>query len=368
MPSTNLQNSLDFNGQKFYVGIDVHKKSWSVTVRSLERQVAHFIQPPSVESLLTTLKKKFSGGVFYSAYEAGFCGTSIHEQLNKLGITNIIVHPGDIPKTDKQSKNKTDLHDSRSIAENLERKNIHSIHVFSRDQQELRSLFRLRESTVRDVTRANNRLKSFLIYYGIESPKSISKREFISKKILEWLENLELSSEAGTLAKHELTEALKYHRKQEYKITKLLRLQIQATHGEAYKRLLTVPGIGPVTAMALLAEIGDLTRFDDPDEYISYIGLTPWNDSSGETLRTKGMQPRCNKHLRPLIIEASWIAIRNSPELFKYYSKHATKNNKHAISKVARKLAMIAKGVVLNKQDYQADYIQKIQKETPKKD
>jgi transposase len=363
MPNTNLQNSIDFNGQKFYVGLDVHKKSWSVTVRSLERQVAHFTQPPSVEALVKTLKNKFPGGIFYSAYEAGFCGTGHHEQLCKLGIINIIVHPGDVPKTDKQTKNKTDLHDSRSIAENLEKKNIHGIHVLPREQQELRSLFRLRESKVKDVTRANNRLKSFLVYYGIEIPESISKKEAISKRVLAWLANLELASDAGTLTKQELTEALKYQRQQEYKITKLLRQQIQASHADAYKRLLTAPGIGPVTAMGLLAETGDLKRFDDPDDYIGYLGLTPWNDSSGDIVKTKGIQPRCNTHLRPLLIEAAWIAIRNAPQLFAYYSKHARKDNKHAIIKVAKRLAMIARGVVLNNEDYQADYLQKKQDE-----
>ena len=68
--------------------------------------------------------------------------------------------------------------------------------------------------------------------------------------------------------------------------------------------LLSVPGYGAITAAALLTEIGCFERFDDPDDYTGYLGIMPWNDSSGETLRTKGIQPRCNKHLRPLLIEA----------------------------------------------------------------
>jgi transposase len=192
-------------------------------------------------------------------------------------------------------------------------------------------------------------------------PDSISKKEFISKKVMEWLANLELASTAGTLAKQELIEALEYHRKQEYKITRLLREQIKASHGDAYQRLISVPGIGPVMAMGLISEIGDFTRFDDPDDYISYLGLTPWNDSSGDTIRTKGVQPRCNKHLRPLIIECSWIAIRNAPELFAYYSKHAAKDNKHAIVKTARRLMLIARGVVLKNENYDSDYHKKKQ-------
>ena len=363
MPNTNLQNSIDFSGQKFYVGLDVHKKSWAVTVRSLQMQVAHFTQPPSAEALASTLRKKFPGGTFASAYEAGFCGTTAHEALCKLGINNILVHPGDIPSTDKEKKNKTDLHDSRSIAEHLEKNNLHAIHVPSREQQELRSLYRLRESKVKDVTRANNQLKGFLHYFGIEIPESLSKKERLSKRAMEWLSNLEMATEAGTIAKDELIEALQYRRAKEYQITKLLRGQIQKSHADAYKRLITVPGIGCVIAMAMISEIGDFARFDDPDQYTSYLGLTPWNNSSGDTIRTKGIQPRCNKHLRPLIIEASWVAIRHAPQLFAYYSKHATKNSKHAIIKVARRLAMIARGVVIHNKDYKADYLQKKREE-----
>lgn len=356
MPRTNLQNSTDYEGQKFYIGLDVHKKSWAVTVRSLERQVTHFTQPPGAETLSKTLKKRFPGGVFYSAYEAGFCGTVAHEQLCKHGITNIIVNPSDVPSTDKQKKTKTDIHDSRLIAENLEKKNLHGIYVFTQEQQQLRSLYRLRESKVREKIRANNRLKSFLFYYSIQVPASISTREFISQKVLTWLQNLELSSTAGNLTLQELIAELRHQRQQECRITKLLRQQVEAHHAEDYKRLLTVPGIGPITAMAMLSETGNLSRFDNPDEYTSYLGLMPWDESSGDKVKTKGIQPRCNKHLRPLLVEASWVAIRISTELRTYYNKHAAKNNKHAIIKVARKLALIAKGVVLNKEDYKEDY------------
>lgn len=85
---------------------------------------------------------------------------------------------------------------------------------------------------------------------------------------------------------------------------------------------------------------------------ISYLGLIPWENSSGEHLTTKGIQPRCNKYLRPLLVETSWAAIRHAPELLAYYRKHAVKNNKHAIVKVARKVALIARAVVLKQQDY----------------
>jgi len=359
MPSTNLQTSFEFKGQIFFIGMDVHKRSWTITIRSMGIQVARFTQPPSVEALLVYLKKHYPGGEYYSAYEAGFCGTDIHEQLCKLGVKNIIVHAADIPTTDKQRKNKNDFHDSRAIAEKLEKNDIHGIHVLSREQQELRSLFRLRQQKVIDVTRANNRLKSYLMFFSIELPEELCKTEHLSKKALDWLANLELAVEAGTLSLKTYSEELTYQRSQLSQITKLLRKQMQSHHAKSYQYLLTIPGIGPVTAMGLLAEIADFNRFDDPDEYCSYLGLTPWEDSSGETVRTNGMQPRHNKFLRPLLIEASWTSIKHDRGLFAYYSKHAKRDSKKAIVKVARKVALAARGVVQKQQPYDADYLKK---------
>jgi transposase len=359
MLSTNLQNSIDFNGQNFYVGLDVHKKSWAVTIRSMGIQIAHFTQPPGADELAGYLQRNFPGGSYHSAYEAGFCGTGIHEQLCKLGINNIMVHAADIPSTDKQKKNKTDLHDSRAIAEHLQKGNLRGIHVLSRERQELRSLFRLRESKVSDVTRANNRLKSSMMYFGIVLPETINRKEYLSLKALTWLDNYQMASLAGRITLQQYARELKYQRVQLYELTCLLRKQIQDTDPKSYEYLLSVPGIGGVTGMGLIAEIADFSRFDDPDEYCSMLGLCPWEDSSGDTIKTKGMQPRCNRHLRPLLIEASWAAIRKSPVLFAYYSKHAARNNKAAIVKVARRLALIARAVVIKQQPYQPDYLQK---------
>ena len=360
MLSTNLQNSIDFNGQEFYVGLDVHKTSWAVTIRSRGIQIAHFTQLPCADTLARYLQRNFPGGCYRSAYEAGFCGTGFHEQLCKLVINNVLVHAADIPSTDKQKKNKTDMHDSRSIAEHLEKGNLRGIHVLSREQQELRSVFRLREGKVKDVTRANNRLKSFMMYCGIALPESVGKKEYLSLKALAWLNDYEMTSPAGRITLQQYVQELEYQRTQLYQITKLLRKQIQAAHAKSYKCLLSVPGIGGVTAMGLIAEIADFGRFNDPDEYCSFLGLCPWEDSSGDTIKTKGMQPRCNRHLRPLLMEASWTAIRKSPPLFAYYSKHAVKDSKKAIVKVSRKLALTALAVVINGQLYQADYLQKM--------
>jgi transposase len=279
----------------------------------------------------------------------------------------MIVHAADVPSTDKQKKNKTDLHDSRAIADHLERGNLHGIYVLSQEQQELRSLFRLRECRVKDTTRANNRLKSFLMYYSIALPEGVSKRGDLTGRALAWLD-IEMQSAAGTIVLQQYIAELKHQRAQLFELTKTLREQVMAHDKQTYTNLISMPGMGCITAIGLMTEIGDFRRFDDPDEYASHLGLCPWEDSSGDCIKTKGMQPRCNSHLRPLLVEASWHAIRKSRNLFAYYSKHAGgKNGKKAIVKVARKLAMIARGVALSGQPYREDYQKKGDNQEPAK-
>jgi len=346
----------DFSDQCFFIGIDVHKKSWSVTIRALNLELVHFSQAADAYQLSRYVHERFPGGRFFSAYEAGFCGTSHHHALCNAGIKNIIIHPADLPESDKEKKNKTDLHDSRAVAKYLESGVLAGIHIMPVDQQERRSLFRCRQATVGNVTRCSNRLRSLLDYYGVKLPDSLRDKEYISKYFLDWLRRLKLSTDHGTETLQYYIEELQYHRSRLLLITRKLKKAIAEHYQQSYTCLLSVPGIGPITAMAVLAETGDLNRFEERDEYCSYLGLVPSEQSSGERVYSTHIQPRCNRHLRPLLIEAAWTAIRRCPVLLAYYKKHIGANNKKAIVKVARKLALIAKAVALKKQLYQADY------------
>ena len=346
----------DFSGQSFYVGLDVHKKSWTITVRALNIELSHFTQAPDAMQLAHYLHNHYPGGRFFSAYEAGFCGTSHHDALCRAGIRNIIIHPADLPESDKEKKNKTDLHDSRAVAKYLESGVLRGIYVMPVEQQEQRSLYRCRQATVRNVTCCTNRLRSLLDYYGVKLPDNLRDKEYISQNFINWLDKLKLTTVEGTETLHHYLEDLLYHRKQLLYITRNLKKSFAEHYGQSYCCLLTVPGIGPITAMALLAETGDLGRFKNPDEYCSYLGLVPSEQSSGGRVYSNRLQPRCNTHIRPLLIEAAWNDIRKCPVLLAYYRKHVGRNSKKAIVKVARKLALIAKAVALKKEVYQADY------------
>jgi transposase len=351
--------SIDFTGQDFYVGIDVHKKSWTVTVRTLGMQVAHFTQPPQALHLNAWLRSRYPGGTYLSAYEAGFCGTSHHQHLCDAGIKNIIIHPADLPMTNKQKTNKTDLHDSRSIASYLQAGVLSGIFIMSADQQQRRALFRCRQAKVKDVTRCINRLRSLLYFLGVQVPDTFSDKEHLSNNFLTWLTNLQLYNAEGTLTLNYYIDELKYQRRQLYEISKQLKAAALAHFGQAYTSVLSVPGFGPITAIGLLIETGDLNRFaGHPADFTSYLGLVPAERSSGDSMYSNVIQPRCNRYLRPLLIEAAWVAIRRCPVLLNFYKKHVAKgmNGNKAIVKIARKLALTARAVAINHSTYKTQY------------
>lgn len=347
-----------FCDQNFYVGIDVHKKSWSISVRTSGIEVEHFTQQPDPAALCRHLKNKYKDALFYSAYEAGFSGTQAHTILCNLGIQNCIVHPGDIPQTNKQQTNKTDFHDSKAIAKYLEAQLLNSIYIMPIEQQERRALFRQREGKVKDITRCVNKLKGMLNFFGVVLPNEFADKTYISRNLIAWLQQLTLNTTAGTDTLQQYINELIYQRQQLLRINRRIKKSVSEYYDGQYKSLLSVPGIGPITAMGLLTETGDLSRFDkQPDEFASYLGLIPCERSSAEHLYSKHIQSRCNRHLRPLLIEAAWVAITKSPALLAFYKKHAGVNGKKAIIKVARKLSLIAKAVALTKTKYQEGYV-----------
>ena len=156
--------NLDFTGQNIYAGIDVHKKSWQVSVYSEELYHKTFNQPPQPEVLYHYLAKHFPNGTYYSVYEAGFCGFWIHDQLQSLGINSIVVNPADVPTTDKERKQKTDRVDSNKLAKQLRNGDLEAIYTHKRDVLEDRSLMRMRSTLVKDLTRYKNRVKSELYF------------------------------------------------------------------------------------------------------------------------------------------------------------------------------------------------------------
>jgi transposase len=122
-------NQLDFTGTTIYCGLDVHKVSWRVNIRDDELELKDFTQPADSLLLYKCLARNFPGATYKAGYEAGFCGFSIYRQLMALGIECVLLNAADIPKGDKDRRQKNDKRDARSISQELSNKNIKSLYV-----------------------------------------------------------------------------------------------------------------------------------------------------------------------------------------------------------------------------------------------
>ncbi|MBA7529203.1 hypothetical protein ES705_21396 [subsurface metagenome] len=345
--------NLDFTGHNVYVGLDVHAKSWAVNIIVDEIVHRQFTQPPDATALYDYLVSHFPGANYYSAYECGFCEYHHHRKLLELGIQNIVINAADLPITNKERINKKDPVDSRRLSQALKNDQIHGIFVFSPEHEQLRSLFRMRWRAAKEHRRIKNRIRSFLHYYGITPPAEL-KPDYWPLAFIHWLEHLTLPSEPGTLSLKYLLNAYQNTREQLLEVTRELRKQIKASHNKTYLQLQTVPGVGPLTAMCLIAEIGDITRFKSCKQLTSYVGLVPRSHQSGEKDPSGSLTYRSNKYLRSSIVEAAWVAMRHDPALLKYYKERISKYKPQiAIIKIAHKLLNRIRYVWLNQDVYQ---------------
>ncbi len=343
-------NKLDFSGQHIYVGMDVHKKSWSVSIQTEQFEHKTFTQPPEVEKLTCYLQRTFPGATYHTVYEAGFSGFWLHDQLKEKGIDCMVVNPADVPTKDKERAGKTDRVDCRKLARGLRNGEIKGIYVPSRVKVEDRSLVRTRQSMVRKQTRCKNQIKSILFFYGITIPEE----SHWSRQFINWIESLRMERASGDFALRAHLEELTHLRQI---IANLNRAILSLSRTEEYRAdvllLKSVPGISTLTAMILLTELADISRFSSLDKLASYAGLVPDIKSSGETEYSTGITFRRNAALRGLLIESSWIAVRKDPALIMAFNKLSIRMKKtQAIVHIARKLLNRIRFVLQNRQEY----------------
>ena len=345
---------LEFTGQDFFIGIDVHKRSWQVTIRSSGVELKSFSMNPSPQELSQYLTKHYWGGTYHSVYEAGFCGFWIHRQLHQLGIDNIVVNPADIPTTNKERAQKTDKRDSRKMARELEKGALEAIYVPSESRQQLRSLSRLRFRNVQQGTRIKNRIKGFLHFNGVPIPSQRDLPHW-SNRFIQWLYSLEFNSPAAEDYLRFCLDELQQCRQRSLAILRQLRRYSgEPDIAPTFRSLRSVIGIGFVAAISFYAEIGDMRRFTSFDQLASFVGVIPAQHASGEDPdKSPGITWRRNKYLRPLLIEAAWVAVQKDPAMTRaFYELTKRMKPQRAIVRIAKKLLRRIRHVWLNQSTY----------------
>ncbi|MFQ6102594.1 MAG: IS110 family transposase [Anaerolineae bacterium] len=350
---------LDFAGQTVDVGIDVSKRSWRVAVFVAGYEHKVFTQPPSVEPLARYLRRNFPGARYRCVYEAGYFGFWIHDDLREHGIECMVVNPADVPTKDKERRNRNDKVDARKLARGLASGELSPVYVPLREAVEARSLVRARWDIVKKQTRCRSQIRAMLMLYGIFLPEDLIHAHW-SRGFLQWLQQVSFDTSSGQHAFELRLQELHSLGTFLAQVTAHIRaLSTQQPYTEDVQNLLSIPGVGTLTAMILLTEIVDINRFKNLDHLASYVGLVPGEDSSGDQEHTTGITPRRNRHLRRLLIEASWTAVRKDPALLQSFLQLTRRMSKtRAIVRIARKLLNRIRYVLKNKAPYQTCVVQ----------
>ena len=350
MNSKNELRKLNFKGQTFFIGIDVHKKSWKITIRTDQMELKTFSMNPEPKELKKYMNKNYPHGTYYSVYEAGYCGFWIHRRLSQLGFRNIVVNPADVPTTHKEKDQKRDAIDSRKLARTLEGGVLCSIYIPTAQQESLRSIARLYAQKVDQRKRTKQRIKSFLHFKGVSIPAQGELRHW-SGAFIHWIKNIKFTEEENNYYLQDQIDQLLSCRKECARV--LSHMRQLAEDNRVISNLRSIVGIGFITAFFLYAEIMDIKRFSNTDKLASFIGIVPSVSSSDDKEHVKGITKRQKKYLRKLLIESSWVAVRQDPVLTEAYCKYRKRMvEKNAIIRIARKLVNRINYVWKNEKEY----------------
>lgn len=198
-----------------------------------------------------------------------------------------------------------------------------------------------------------------LLFHGIDIAEQYDNPNW-SKAFMDWLENLSWTHSTATACMQSRLRLLKTLHKEYLEMANSLRAYCRKHHKKEYYLLKSIPGIGGYLAAAILAEMGDIRRFDNERPFSNAIGLVLGIHQSSESEKSMGITPRCKSILRSYRIEAAWVAIRMDAEMQTYYRKHVGKNVKSVLVKVAHQMCRRILSVIRNEQPYVVNYIQRI--------
>ena len=302
-----------------YVGLDVHKDSIVVaTAPEGDTSVEiHGKIGGTLEALDKLIKKLAKPGVeLRFVYEAGPCGYVIYRHLKQRQYHCEVIAPSLIP-TKASDRVKTDRRDARQLARLFRAGELTAIYVPDEEDEAVRDLVRARDRSMVDQRKARQRLKGFLLRLG---HRYLGKGNW-SLPHLRYLADIKLSHAAQQIAFQEYLEAITVASERLERLTKAMEAALPRWKREAVVRaLMSLRGVALINGMTLVAEAGDLTRFDSPSQLMSYFGLTPSEYSSGEKRQQGGITKAGNGACRRALVEAAHhyrIAPRVSPAMQK---------------------------------------------------
>jgi transposase len=291
-----------------YIGLDVHKETIVVAVARAGREAPESRgeianKPKTVAKRVERLNREFDGEVLLFCYEAGPCGYGLYRQLLELGQDCQVVAPSLIPKKPGE-RIKTDRRDARKLAQGLRNGDLTAVWVPDEEQEAMRDLTRARNDMKSQERKARQQLNAFVLRHGHAWP---SNRTRWTKTHYNWLESLKFAHDWQQVVLQEYIDAVVAASQRVADITaQMERVLPQWALAPVVDCLIALRGIDKLAAMVLLAELGDLSRFDSPRQLMAFLGLVPSEHTSGGRRRQGAITKTGNHHARRVLVESAW--------------------------------------------------------------
>ncbi len=293
-------------GSTLFIGLDVHKESIAVAYGSEEREAEVVFlgtigtRQCDIDKLSRKLQAK--GKTLHFVYEAGPCGYWLYRYLTKKTLKCWVVAPSSIPKK-AGDRVKTDRRDAVQRARLLRSGDLTPVYVPAVEDEAIRDLVRAREDALKDIKAAKARLKAFLLRQDIR----YEGRANWGPAHLRWLAEVVCPTPAQQIVFQEYVRAVSEHTERLQRLEAELQTQVQTWRWvPVVEAIQALRGVQFTVAVTLIAELGDLNRFDTPRQLMSYLGLTPSEHTSGERRRQGAIPKTGNAHARRAFLEGAW--------------------------------------------------------------
>lgn len=343
------QNNMFFENKDLFVGMDVHKAKWVVTVRSYDLELKTFSMEPKAEVLEKFLLTTYPKAKYKIVYECCFSGFWIYDYFFEKGYSIIVTPTNRIYKDG--SSIKTDKIDSRKLAFQLSRGLLREVKVPSKKVREYKYIFRIYDKQKMRKGQILRQVKAIL-----EQKNHPYKWEKWNKGLVEKLKELTFEDNLFDLKFGNLLKEYEYVVSQIKDSEEIIEeIKKDEILGSRISRIEKINGIGIISSVRMSVYLFDRKdRFASSEKLNHHLGLTPSERSSGEKVN-RGRSGMCgNRQLRSIIIQLAWKTVRKDGALLakfeRVYKKSGSKQK--AIVAVARKLMAKVYAIIRKEEAY----------------
>ncbi len=288
-----------------FIALDAHKKEHKVamilnnaatlqhwTIRNTDREIKRMVRQVKIKS----------DGPVLVCYEAGVCGFALQRKIATDGVDCQVIAPSLIPVKPGE-RVKTDRRDAAKLVILLRAGMLTEVHPPNPQEESARDLCRCRQAAQEDLGRIRHQILKFLLRRGFH----YSDGSHWTQKHLQWLKAIQLAEPIDQVVLADYVSELQHQLARVKQLTQLLEdVSRQAPYATPVGWLRCFCGIDTVTALTLVSELFRFERFGSPRQLMSYLGLTPSEQSSGETEKKGGITKAGNRRVRRVLIEAAW--------------------------------------------------------------